>query len=167
VIISVSFMNEQNENEIIAIDFLNEAIGNSRIAQPVSSLFDLSQPVQNTFFWKIGLFNIVLNMSLFAALISFDRRLKPWVSESMCWRLLFCFGGTWTSLYDFKLVSNKMHRYDSIKSSLSYFNEKSNTNTKISADSCAAMVFLGLCFVADACKVIDSFYTFRLFLSAA
>ena len=119
VIVSVAFMNEQDETESFTMDnFLNEAIENSRISRPVSSLSDPNQPVYGTFLWKIGLFNIVLNMSFFAALFTLDKRLKPWVSESMCWRLLFCFGGTWTSLYDYKLVSNKMHRYKSMLSAL-------------------------------------------------
>jgi hypothetical protein len=163
VIISVAFINEQSENEIIAFDFLNEVVENSRIARPASSLSDLTQPLHDTFLWKIGLFNIVLNMSLFAALYTYDKRLKSWVFESMCWRLLFCLGGTWTSLYDFKLVSNKMHRYNSVITPLIHCNEICYTNTNVSIDSCAGMVFLGLCFVADACKVIVVFHTDCLF----
>jgi hypothetical protein len=111
VIVSVAFMNEQNENdESINIDFLESTIENSRVTWPPSDPYSTPQPVHGALLWKIGMLNIILNMAVFAALFFLDNHLRPWVTESMCWRLLFCIGGTWTSLYDFQLASSNMNR---------------------------------------------------------
>ncbi len=108
VMVFVAFMREQNEDESTD-DVTVPSFESSRISWPLSELQYASQPGQGELLWKLGWFNISINLSLLAAICVFDKRLKLWVIESMCWRVLLCFGAAWISLFDFQLaVSNRI-----------------------------------------------------------
>ncbi len=114
VMISAAFMNERNENEDTDVDAFEPAFETSQIDSPLSDPNYASG--HEELIWKIGFFNIALNMSLLAALCLLDNRLEPWVAESMCWRLLLCIGAAWlSSVSEFQLISSSsLHRFHPI-----------------------------------------------------
>lgn len=103
VIISAALIDEQNDTETINTNLIETA--NSRVERNLTGANLSSQLAHGSLFWKVGLMNIALNMSILAALYSCEEKLEPWVTESMFWRLLFCFGVTWASMYDGRLVT--------------------------------------------------------------
>jgi hypothetical protein len=109
VIVSAALINEQNENETIN-GYLIETVS-SRVGRDSPGENHASPLPHDSLLWKIGLMNTGLNMSVLAALYSSDENLKPWVSESICWRLLFCFGVTLASTYEGRMmISHRIPR---------------------------------------------------------
>jgi hypothetical protein len=104
VLVSAALINEQDETETINNYFIGSAI--SRVERNLPGANQASP--YDSLVWKTGLMHTALNMSILAVLYSRKEKLEPWVSESMCWRLLFCFGVTWASMYDGRLVSNRI-----------------------------------------------------------